>query len=68
MPVVTAAIVLAMQSSIVISLGMVGALSIVRFRNAVKDPMDLLFCSGASAWALCAARACTRSRLLPARW
>ena len=43
MPVVTAAIVLAMQSSIVISLGMVGALSIVRFRNAVKDPMDLLF-------------------------
>ena len=43
MPVVTAAIVLAMQSSIVISLGMVGALSIVRFRNAVKDPMDLLY-------------------------
>ena len=43
MPVITAAIVLAMQSSIVISLGMVGALSIVRFRNAVKDPMDLVF-------------------------
>lgn len=43
MPIVTAAIVLAMQSSIVISLGMVGALSIVRFRNAVKDPMDLLY-------------------------
>ena len=41
--VVTAGIVLAMQSSIVISLGMVGALSIVRFRTAVKDPMDLLF-------------------------
>lgn len=32
-----------MQSSIVISLGMVGALSIVRFRTAIKDPMDLLF-------------------------
>ena len=41
--VVTAGIVLAMQSSIVISLGMVGALSIVRFRTAIKDPMDLLF-------------------------
>lgn len=41
--VITAGIVLAMQSSIVISLGMVGALSIVRFRTAIKDPMDLLF-------------------------
>ena len=41
--VVTAGIILAMQSSIVISLGMVGALSIVRFRTAVKDPLDLLF-------------------------
>ncbi len=40
---VTAGIVLAMQSSIVISLGMVGALSIVRFRTAIKRPMDLLF-------------------------
>ncbi|MGN0975587.1 MAG: DUF4956 domain-containing protein [Gemmiger sp.] len=43
MSVVTAAIVLAMQSNIIISLGMVGALSIVRFRNAVKNPLDLLF-------------------------
>lgn len=41
--VVTAAIILTIQSSIVISLGMVGALSIVRFRTAVKDPMDLAF-------------------------
>lgn len=41
--VVTAGIILAMQSSIVISLGMVGALSIVRFRTAIKDSMDLLF-------------------------
>jgi uncharacterized membrane protein YhiD involved in acid resistance len=41
--VVTAGIILAMQSSIVISLGMVGALSIVRFRTAIKDTMDLLF-------------------------
>lgn len=41
--VVTAGIILAMQSNIVISLGMVGALSIVRFRTAIKNPMDLLF-------------------------
>ena len=41
--VITAAILIAMQSNLVISLGMVGALSIVRFRTAIKDPMDLLF-------------------------
>ncbi len=41
--VVTAAVVLAIQSNLVISLGMVGALSIVRFRTAVKNPLDLLF-------------------------
>ena len=41
--VITAAIILTIQASIVISLGMVGALSIVRFRTAVKDPMDLVF-------------------------
>lgn len=40
---ITASIILTIQSSIVISLGMVGALSIVRFRTAVKDPMDLAF-------------------------
>lgn len=43
LPLITAGIVLAMQSSIVISLGMVGALSIVRFRNAIKSTMDLMF-------------------------
>ena len=43
MPIVTASIVLAIQSNIVISLGMVGALSIVRFRNAIKNSLDLLF-------------------------
>ena len=32
---------LAISTSLVISLGMVGALSIVRYRTAVKDPMDL---------------------------
>ena len=43
MAMITAAIILTVQSSVVISLGMVGALSIVRFRTAVKDPMDLAF-------------------------
>lgn len=43
MSLITAAIILAMQSNMVISLGMVGALSIVRFRTAIKDPMDLVF-------------------------
>ena len=43
LPIITAGIILAMQSNLVISLGMVGALSIVRFRTAVKEPKDLLF-------------------------
>ena len=43
MSVVTAAIVLALQSNLVISLGMVGALSIVRYRTAIKNSIDLLF-------------------------
>lgn len=43
MAVVTAGIVLAVQSNLVISLGMVGALSIVRFRTAIKSSMDLFF-------------------------
>ena len=41
--VLTTAIVVAMQANLVVSLGMVGALSIVRFRTAIKDPMDLGF-------------------------
>ena len=40
---ITTAIILSMQSNIVLSLGMVGALSIVRFRTAIKEPRDLLF-------------------------
>lgn len=43
MALVTAGIIMAMQSSLVISLGMVGALSIVRFRTAIKEPLDLMF-------------------------
>lgn len=41
--IITAAIILTIQTSVVVSLGMVGALSIVRFRTAIKDPMDLIF-------------------------
>lgn len=40
---ITAAVILTLQSNIVISLGMVGALSIVRFRTAIKDSLDLVF-------------------------
>lgn len=43
MTVVTTAIMLTIQSNLILSLGMVGALSIVRYRAAVKDPMDLFF-------------------------
>lgn len=43
LPVITAAIMLAMGSNLTISLGMVGALSIVRFRNAVKNAADLTY-------------------------
>lgn len=41
--VITCIVILTVQSNIVISLGMVGALSIVRFRTAIKDPIDLVF-------------------------
>ena len=43
LPIVVAAIMVAMQSNLIVSLGMVGALSIVRFRNAIKNPLDLLY-------------------------
>lgn len=43
MALITAAIILTIQSNIVLSLGMVGALSIVRFRTAIKDSLDLAF-------------------------
>lgn len=52
--VITAIIILTVQSNIVLSLGMVGALSIVRFRTAIKDPMDLVFLF----WAISAGIAC----------
>ena len=43
MSVMTAMVTLAISTNVVISLGMVGALSIVRYRTAVKEPLDLLY-------------------------
>ena len=40
---VASMLILAVSSNIVLSLGMVGALSIVRFRTAIKEPLDILF-------------------------
>ena len=43
MTALTSMVTLAISTNVVISLGMVGALSIVRFRTAVKEPLDLLY-------------------------
>ena len=43
MTVLTCMVTLAISTNVVLSLGMVGALSIVRYRTAVKDPMDQLY-------------------------
>ncbi len=43
MTLVTTLIILAITSNVILSLGMVGALSIVRFRTAVKEPLDIAF-------------------------
>lgn len=40
---ITAQVILAVTSNVVLSLGMVGALSIVRFRTAIKEPLDIAF-------------------------
>ena len=40
---ITTMVILAVPSNVVLSLGMVGALSIVRFRTAIKEPMDIAF-------------------------
>ncbi|MBQ7557149.1 MAG: DUF4956 domain-containing protein [Lachnospiraceae bacterium] len=40
---ITAFVILAVTSNVVLSLGMVGALSIVRFRAAIKEPLDIAF-------------------------
>ena len=58
---ITTSIILAISSNIILSLGMVGALSIVRFRTAIKDPIDVAYLfwavstgitSGAGLWML----------------
>lgn len=43
MSMITSLVIIAVTSNVVLSLGMVGALSIVRFRTAVKEPMDIAF-------------------------
>ena len=61
MSMITSSIILAITSNIILSLGMVGALSIVRFRTAIKDPIDVAYLfwsigmgivSGAGLWQL----------------
>lgn len=47
---ITTFVILAVTSNVVLSLGMVGALSIVRFRTAIKEPLDIAFLF----WALAA--------------
>ena len=43
MTILTAVIIVTISSNVMLSLGMVGALSIVRYRTAVKNPLDLMF-------------------------
>src|SRR5512133_1939353 len=40
---ITSLVILAVTSNVILSLGMVGALSIVRFRTAIKEPLDIAF-------------------------
>mgnify|MGYP004581994893 CR=1 FL=1 len=59
-------VILAVTSNVVLSLGMVGALSIVRFRTAIKEPLDIafLFWAIAAGIVLAACRCSdTRSRI-----
>ena len=43
MTLITTMIILAIGSNLILSLGMVGALSIIRFRSAIKDPLDIIY-------------------------
>ena len=51
---VTALIIMPISSNVILSLGLVGALSIVRFRTAIKDPIDIVFMF----WAIAVGLAC----------
>lgn len=43
MVVITSVIIMTISSNVVLSLGMVGALSIIRFRTVIKDPVDIMY-------------------------
>lgn len=43
MTMITALVIMTISTNVILSLGMVGALSIVRFRTAIKDPLDIVF-------------------------
>lgn len=43
MVVITSVIIMTISSNVVLSLGMVGALSIIRFRTVIKDPIDIMY-------------------------
>ena len=57
MSMITSLIIMTISSNLVLSLGMVGALSIVRFRTAIKDPMDIMFMF----WAIAVGLSCGAS-------
>lgn len=59
---ITALVILAVTSNIVLSLGMVGALSIVRFRTAIKEPLDIAFLF----WSIAAGIVLAAGMILPA--
>ena len=50
---ITTVVILAVTSNVVLSLGMVGALSIVRFRTAIKEPLDIAFLFWSIAVGIC---------------
>jgi len=41
--IITSSVIMVISGNLILSLGMVGALSIVRFRSAIKDPLDIIF-------------------------
>ncbi len=59
---ITTLVILAVTSNVVLSLGMVGALSIVRFRTAIKEPLDIAFLF----WAIAAGIVLAAGLLVPA--
>ena len=40
---VTTSVIMVISGNLILSLGMVGALSIIRFRSAIKDPIDIVY-------------------------